>query len=438
MSSLDQLKQYCIVVADTGDFKDIQKYEPHDATTNPSLLLAAAQLEGYKNLTDDAIEYAKRNYKIFGKPLPRSKSAKKSSSKDLSSQNSMVVEEKFNFDELTELEKAHIIKMTCEKLAVNFGAEILKIIPGYVSTEIDARLSFDNKACVAAAKRLIKLYEEVGVAKDRVLIKIASTWEGIEACKELEKAGIHCNLTLVFSLAQAIACGDAKATLISPFVGRILDWHKKANPGKVYQAHDDPGVVSVTQIYNYLRKFEYKTIVMGASFRNVEEIMELAGCDKLTIAPKLLDELQSMADHSVPKRLDATKLEDLDIEPIDMNEKMFRWMLNEDPMATEKLSEGIRKFAEDLIHLEAKITKIFESGQANHTIAAPIQEEKIHTENSTEHPIEAKTEIKTHTEDHVETEAKIKDDVKEPETSNHEAKANGTSHAEEAITTETN
>jgi len=248
---------------------------------------------------------------------------------------------------------------------VNFGCEILKIIPGYVSTEIDARLSFDTKATISAAKRVIKLYEEAGIGKDRVLVKVASTWEGIDAVKTLQKEGIHCNCTLLFNLAQAIACGDAKATLISPFVGRILDWHKKANPGKIYDSHEDPGVVSVTKIFNYLKKFNYKTAVMGASFRNTGEILELAGCDKLTIAPKLLEELQTMHDITVHKRLDASQLDDMDIQKIEMNEKTFRWMMNEDPMATDKLAEGIRKFAEDLDKLEHNLITLLSAPQTH-------------------------------------------------------------------------
>jgi transaldolase len=380
-SALDQLKKHSQVVADTGDFNEIAKFAPQDATTNPSLILQACQLPQYLDLINDSIDYARKNYKGYGKPPSRSKSAKKIGSKDLSSQPSMEAQEKFDFESLTEQEKEHIIRLACEKLAVTFGAEILKLIPGYVSTEIDARLSFDTTATVTAAKRVMKLYEEIGIGKDRVLIKIASTWEGIEAGKKLEKEGIHCNLTLLFSLAQAIACGDAKATLISPFVGRILDWHKKS-AGRDFLPHEDPGVTSVTQIYNYLKKYGYATIIMGASFRNIGEILELAGCDKLTIAPKLLEELKA-SDASVPKRLDATQLEDMDIKGIDMNEKTFRWMMNEDPMATEKLAEGIRKFAEDIIKVEQLVEKKLKE-------APPHPEpEKKHT-NGTDHshPVE--------------------------------------------------
>jgi transaldolase len=246
-----------------------------------------------------------------------------------------------------------------DKLAVNFGAEITKIVPGYVSTEVDARLSFDTDATIAKAKRLIQMYQEMGIDKSRILIKIAATWEGIQAARVLERddVGITCNLTLIFSIAQAIACAEADCTLISPFVGRIMDWHKKARGmTEAFLSHEDPGVVSVTQIYNYYKKFGHETIVMGASFRNVGEIIELVGCDRLTIAPPLLDELQKSTDVIIPK-LKATDAATMsDITKIDMNEKTFRWMMNEDAMATEKLAEGIRNFAADLVKLE-KIVK---------------------------------------------------------------------------------
>ena len=242
--------------------------------------------------------------------------------------------------------------MKKDKLAVNFGVEITKIVPGYVSTEVDARLSFDTEATIAKARKIIELYKEAGIDKSRILIKIAATWEGIEAAKVLEKEdGITCNLTLIFSIAQAIACAEAKCTLISPFVGRIMDWYKKHDGVDGYPAEKDPGVLSVTSVYNYYKKYDYKTIVMGASFRNKEEILELAGCDRLTISPKLLAAL-SDADSAVSQRLDATVSKGMDIEKIDMNEKTFRWMMNEDPMATEKLAEGIRNFAKDIVKLE--------------------------------------------------------------------------------------
>lgn len=248
-----------------------------------------------------------------------------------------------------------------DKLAVNFGTEITKIVPGYVSTEVDARLSFDKEATIEKARKIIEMYKEAGIDKSRILIKIAATWEGIEAAKVIESEdGITCNLTLIFSIAQAIACGEAKCTLISPFVGRIMDWYKKKDGVDGYDADKDPGVLSVTSIYNYYKKYGYDTIVMGASFRNKEEIIELAGCDRLTISPGLLAEL-SDADAQVDKKLDAEASKALEIEKVDMSEKTFRWMMNEDPMATEKLAEGIRNFAADIVKLEnvikAKISK---------------------------------------------------------------------------------
>lgn len=234
---------------------------------------------------------------------------------------------------------------------MNFGVEITKIVPGYVSTEVDARLSFDTEATIAKARTIINLYKEAGVDKSRILIKIAATWEGIKAAEVLEKEGIACNLTLIFSKAQAIACAEAGCTLISPFVGRIMDWYKKSEGVDGYEPSDDPGVKSVTSIYNYYKKYGYKTIVMGASFRNVGEILELAGCDRLTISPGLLETLTASTDE-VPQKLDASKSASLDIEKIDMCEKTFRWMMNEDAMATEKLAQGIRNFAIDIVKLE--------------------------------------------------------------------------------------
>jgi transaldolase len=251
-----------------------------------------------------------------------------------------------------------------DKLAVNFGSEILKIVPGRVSTEVDARLSFDTEATVKKALDLIAMYKEAGVDKERVLIKIASTWEGIQACRILEKEhGIHVNMTLMFSIGQAVACAEAGATLISPFVGRILDWYKNANPSKaeeyVKNPSTDPGVKSVTNIYNYFKHFGYKTVIMGASFRNTGEIRELVGCDLLTITPALLKELDSLEDHGdIVRKLDPEKAKAIHIEPIQMDEKKFRWMLNEDAMATEKLAEGIRKFAEDTVKLEKYISEL--------------------------------------------------------------------------------
>jgi len=318
MNYLDQLKAYTQVVADTGDFASIEAYKPIDATTNPSLIYAASQDEKYKSLIEEAIIYAKR-----------------SSSSDRSLQLTRAV----------------------DKLAVNFGLEILKIVPGRVSTEVDARLSFDTEASVRKARELIRLYEEAGIPRERILIKVASTWEGIKAAEIIEKEGIHCNLTLLFSQVQAIACAEAGVRLISPFVGRILDWHKKERGVSEIAAPEDPGVVSVTQIFNYYKKFGYPTQVMGASFRNIGEIFELAGCDLLTIAPKLLKELEQ-TEGRLTKKLDADAAMTMDIEKITVDEKSFRWMMNEDAMATEKLAEGIRNFTKDLVKLEKQIAPL--------------------------------------------------------------------------------
>jgi len=309
-SCLDELKKHTIVVADTGDFEAMTKYKPTDATTNPSLILQASQKPQYDKLIDDAIAYAKQQ------------------------------------------DSASQVEAAMDKLFVLFGCEILKIVPGRVSTEVDARYSFDKDTMVAKGRHFIKLYEEAGISKERVLIKLSSTWEGIEAGKELEqKYGIHCNLTLLFSFAQAVACAEAGVTLISPFVGRILDWYVKNTDKKVYEPLEDPGVVSVTEIYNYYKKFGYSTVVMGASFRNTGEIKALAGCDLLTIGPSLLEEL-SQHDPTITKRLSEETAKKTSLEKIEINEKKFRWMLNEDAMATDKLSEGIRKFSADAIKLE--------------------------------------------------------------------------------------
>ena len=312
MNKLDQLKKMTTVVADTGDIDAISAYTPTDATTNPSLLYKAAQQPQYEQLLNDAIDYA----------MSRSE----------------------------QMESRAIDMM--DKLAVNFGVEILGIIPGRISTEVDARLSFDTDATVARAESLISLYKQAGIDTSRILIKIASTWEGIQAAAELERRGIHCNLTLMFSLAQAIAAAEAGATLISPFVGRIMDWYKKAEGVDKYAAADDPGVRSVTTIYNYYKYHGYATVVMGASFRNSDEILELAGCDLLTISPDLMEELRG-AKGEVIRHLDAEKAKSMDIETIAMHESAFRWMMNEDAMATEKLAEGIRNFAKDAAKLEA-------------------------------------------------------------------------------------
>ncbi len=316
MSTLDDLKKFTTIVADTGEFEEIKKYHPTDATTNPSLIFAASTLPEYQPLLKEAVAYGKKT----GKTPEQQK------------------------------------QLAFDKVFVNFGLEILKLVPGRVSTEVDARLSFDVQGSIEMAKTLISLYEKAGIDRKRILIKLASTWEGICACKELEKEGIHCNMTLMFSLAQAVACAEAKATLISPFVGRILDWYKK-HEGKDYPPKDDPGVLSVTQIYNYYKKFGYKTQIMGASFRSVEEILELAGCDLLTISPKLLEDLQKKQ-LPVSKKLDPQAAQKADIKKLTIDEKTFRWQLNENPMALEKLSEGIRNFAKDILKLETMIAQL--------------------------------------------------------------------------------
>ncbi|XP_038070004.1 transaldolase-like [Patiria miniata] len=311
-SLLEQLKQVSTVVADTGDFELINQYKPTDATTNPSLLLAAAKIEKYNHLIEDAVNYGKSNASTLKEQ----------------------------------------VTATMDKLFVNFGVEILKIVPGRVSTEVDARLSFDIDAQIAKAKKLIALYEDQGIGKERILIKLSSTWEGIQAARQLEKDyGIHCNLTLLFSFAQAVACAEAGVTLISPFVGRILDWYK-AKTGKAgYESAEDPGVVSVKKIYNYYKKFGYKTVVMGASFRNIGEITELAGVDNITISPKLLEELKT-TNAPLPRKLSPDSAEELTMEKVSLGEQQFRWLHNEDQMAVEKLSDGIRNFAADAIKLE--------------------------------------------------------------------------------------
>lgn len=311
MTALEQLKQYTRVVADTGDFESMKAYLPVDATTNPSLIYASAKDEKYRHLAAAAA----REAKILSK------------------------------------NPAEQLSLCLDRVAVNFGLEILKIVPGRVSTEVDARLSFDTEGSIAKARELIRLYEAAGISRNRILIKIAATWEGVLAAEVLEKEGIHCNLTLLFSEIQAIACAEAGVALISPFVGRILDWHKKENGFSNTNAAEDPGVVSVTGIFNYYKKFGYKTEVMGASFRNKGEITALAGCDLLTIAPSLLKELEE-SNETVELKLDASKAKALPIRQIKPDEKSFRWLMNEDAMATEKLAEGIRKFTIDLLKLE--------------------------------------------------------------------------------------
>jgi transaldolase len=311
MNLLEQLKQVTQVVADTGDFEGMRKYQPVDATTNPSLIYAAARKPAYAHLLDQAVGIGSR---IGGSAEQR---------------------------------LAH----TMDLLAVLFGIEILKIVPRRVSTEVDARLSFDTEASIVKARKLIGLYEERGISREKILIKVATTWEGINAARELEREGIHCNLTLLFSMAQAIACAEAGVQLISPFVGRIYDWYRKERGVDHIPGEDDPGVQSVKKIFHYYKKFGYKTEVMGASFRNVGQITELAGCDLLTISPDLLGELEN-TEMRLARKLDPSDSAHMDIERITLDEKAFRWMHNEDPMAVEKLSDGIRKFTADLERLE--------------------------------------------------------------------------------------
>ena len=313
MNMLEQLKTMTTVVADTGDFAAIAAYRPQDATTNPSLLLKAAQMPQYRALVEDAVRFGR---------------------------------------ERGGADPAVQTRWTMDKLAINFGTEILKIVPGRVSTEIDARLSFDTEATIRRAESLVELYHQAGIDPGtRVLFKIASTWEGIRAAERLEARGLHCNLTLLFSFVQAVACAAAGVTLISPFVGRILDWYKKDLKLAGYPADADPGVLSVTRIYNYYKRHGHQTVVMGASFRNVEEILELAGCDFLTIAPALLGELAAL-EGNLACKLDADRARSLDLPRVTYDERAFRWDLNEDAMATEKLAEGIRQFAADTRKLE--------------------------------------------------------------------------------------
>ncbi|MEJ2322398.1 MAG: transaldolase [Gammaproteobacteria bacterium] len=313
MNTLEQLKQYTVVVADTGDFKALQEYEPQDATTNPSLILKAVQMPEYEALLDKAIA--------------DNRSAK--------------------------MPRQALIERIIDNVLILFGLEILKVVPGRVSTEVDARYSFDTDQTILIARDLIAQYEQHGIGRERILIKIASTWEGMAAAEVLERDGIHCNMTLLFSLPQAVRCAEAGATLISPFVGRILDWYK-AKHGRDFAPHEDPGVASVTTIYNYYKKFGYDTEVMGASFRNAGEIIELAGCDLLTISPNLLAELKANT-ATIERKLSVEAAADADIERLELDEKRFRYLLNEDAMATEKTAEGIRNFAADIIRLQRLI-----------------------------------------------------------------------------------
>ncbi|UGA53551.1 transaldolase [Vibrio sp. VB16] len=314
MNKLEQLKKYTTVVADTGDIDAIAAFQPEDATTNPSLVLKAAEMPQYDRLIVDAVAWAKE-------------------------QSS---------------DKAMQIIDAGDKLAVNIGLEILKTVPGRISTEVDARMSFDKDASLAKARKLIGMYNEAGISNDRILIKLASTWEGVCAAKELEKEGINCNLTLLFNFAQAKACAEAGVFLISPFVGRILDWFKTNTDKKDYLPNEDPGVVSVSEIYNYYKDHGYNTVVMGASFRSAGEVLALAGCDRLTIGPAILDQLAAQEGH-VECQLFAER-DAIEPAPVAlMTEAQFRWEMNQDPMATEKLSEGIRNFAVDQGKLEAMI-----------------------------------------------------------------------------------
>ena len=314
ISQLESLKKFSSVVADTGDIDSIQKFSPDDCTTNPSLIFKAVQSNKYK--------------KLFDEVLANSKSRK--------------------FNQLNDQ-----VDYIADQLAIAFGIELTKIVPGYVSTEVDSDLSFNTEATVEKAKQIINSYEQSGVPRNRILIKIAGTWEGIQAVKKLEAEGISCNCTLIFSLTQAVACAEAGAFLISPFVGRILDWFK-ANSSKDYDATNDPGVESVVKIYNYFKKYNYNTIVMAASFRNKEEIINLAGCDKLTISPSLLEELNK-SEGDLDQKLSQNQSSQIDIDRINVNESSFRWHLNENQMASFKLAEGIRLFNKDLLKLKETI-----------------------------------------------------------------------------------
>jgi transaldolase len=317
-SLLEQLRQMTIVVSDTGDIQAIQKVKPQDSTTNPSLITAAAQMPQYHQIVDDVLLQAKKDLGDGAKD-------------------------------------SDVATLAFERLAVAFGKKILEIIPGRVSTEVDARLSYDKEATMAKARSIIEQYEKAGISKERVLIKIASTWNGIKAAEALEKEGIHCNMTLLFGIHQAIACAEAGVTLISPFVGRILDWYKKEN-GRDYVGAEDPGVESVTKIYNYFKKFGYKTVVMGASFRNIGEIKELAGCDLLTISPNLVAELDSIQ-AELPRKLDPAKAKQMTIEKISIDEAKFEEMHKADRMASDKLAEGIKGFSDALANLEKLLAK---------------------------------------------------------------------------------
>jgi transaldolase len=313
---LDQLAAMTVVVADTGDINAIHQFTPRDATTNPSLILAAAQIPAYQNLIDRSLQESRE---VCGSAAPAEE----------------------------------VVREALDEICVTFGTEILKIVPGRVSTEVDARLSFNTEATITKARKLIGLYRQAGIGRERVLIKIASTWEGIKAAEVLEKEGIHCNLTLLFSFAQAVAAAEAGVTLISPFVGRILDWYKKSTGRESYPGPEDPGVVSVAQIFNYFKTYGYKTEVMGASFRNIDEIIELAGCDLLTISPKLLDQLRN-TDGELTRKLNAFDPAPTE-EQLHLDREGFKAMMHKDPMATEKLQEGITGFTRAIETLEAQL-----------------------------------------------------------------------------------
>lgn len=315
-TQLDSLASLSTIVADTGEIEEIKRFRPHDCTTNPSLLLKAAQLDAYEELVNEAVEWGRG----------------RTDSRDGD------------------------IGAVMDRLAVTFGRELLEIVPGYVSTEVDAALSFDTKGSIEKARHFIRMYEELGVSKDRVLIKLASTWEGIEAARVLQREGINCNMTLIFSLVQAVACAEAGAFLVSPFVGRITDWYK-AKEGRDFEASEDPGVRSVRSIYDYFKAHGLDTIVMAASFRTTGQILELAGCDRLTISPQLLEALQGEPG-PVTQQLDAASSGAKDIAALDTDEVSFRWQLNEDPMATEKLAEGIRRFHQDALKLREHVATL--------------------------------------------------------------------------------
>ena len=326
-SLLDQLSKMTVVVADTGDINAIGKFKPRDATTNPSLIMAAAAMKEYAAVVDEALSWARKNAKPDA-----------------------------------------VLGAAIDRLSVEFGLRILKIVSGRVSTEVDARLSYDTAATIEKGRTLIKHYEAAGVSRERVLIKVASTWEGIRAAEVLEKEGIHCNLTLLFGLHQAIACAEAGVTLISPFVGRILDWYKASTGKASYEPHEDPGVVSVTKIYNYYKKHGHKTEVMGASFRNIDEIVELAGCDLLTISPQLLTELQTK-DGTLARKLDPAKAKSAKVERMTMDEATFRKMHEQDEMAKDKLAEGIEGFTKAMVQLEKLLKERLDKMQTIQTAA---------------------------------------------------------------------